>query len=192
MHRYGRVAYNIEAAAASRSVESEARDDDVASGRNSAEHLSDILLPVFGLRQKMKHRPVMPDVVSCFGKLRVEYVGGHPMHAIGSFTQTLSRDCERRRSNVENRHVAIAGVEKPVNQSGCATADVDYWTVESGRHFLDEMKRDVRFGLIPADLCWIAGVVHFFPVTLVHRQVEFCSSKDKWAFHGVSKGITLH
>jgi hypothetical protein len=173
VHGYRRVAYHIEAAAASGTFRSEARDDHVAFGSNCVSHLIDVTLPVLRLRQKMKDCAVMPDVVRPFGQLCIEYIRCYPFHSIRPVAEPLPGNRERCGSDVENSKVSISGVEKSVDESRCSAADIDYRTVVPGGDSLDEMEGNARLGLIPAHLHRVARFVHSFPVTLVHRPGEY-------------------
>ena len=174
MHRYGRVAYHIEAAAASGSFGSEARNDHVSTWLNCMQCLLDVLLAVVLICQEMKHCAVMPHHVSRARQVGVQDIRCKPVDKVCAIAEPALRDRQRCRSNVEHSHIAIASVEQPVDQSRSATADVDYRSIQPRLGSLDQLEGKMCFGLVPAYCGRRVRAVDLFPVSLVSHATRAC------------------
>ena len=66
-HRLGVIAADIEVTTTPRPVVGEARDDEVAPGRDRSPGQLDIVPSVRRIDQKVEHGPVMPDIEQNLG-----------------------------------------------------------------------------------------------------------------------------
>ena len=97
MQRFWGVPRDRQSAALQRPVFGERRDKHVPARPHRPPHLRDIGRAIGCVRQEVKHRPVVPEVVCGFGQRGVQHVVFEPLYAGRGVSQSRARLREGRR-----------------------------------------------------------------------------------------------
>jgi hypothetical protein len=151
-------------AARLRSVRREGADDNVATGPHGLRHALRIGLAARGFDEKMKRRAVVPQIIR-FRWLPGGYVGGDPRHFRGPRPEPDLGGRKRALRKVENGR-AKSLVQKGIHQPRRAAADIDYRGARFCASCPDEIKRDGRMLLKPAQLVPRPSFIDLVPVGL--------------------------
>src|SRR5262249_23787366 len=120
-------------------------------------------LPVAGIGQKMKNRPIMPEAKTTRGSkssdVRVE-----PLDCIGSRAETGAALIQSSSGEIENSQVVITVIEQEIHERGCASANVNATGVLLKPGGGDQSEGQIRATLIPADVLRAFGLVNLVPV----------------------------
>ena len=150
---------------------------------NGAGDLAHVCGSVICARQKMEHRSVVPDIVASSFQLHRRDVAGDPMHRGTIRSQSVLRNVNRCRGDVEHRHVAVTAPDKVIAYKGAdrthaalraaekmiATRPQSEARRDNLRRYLAEVHRagSGQFDTLPPDL--------FAPAGPPQRRVETVS-----------------
>ena len=143
------IAAHGQTAAALRTVGREGPDDHRPAVVHHVPHVCDVPHPVFGFRQEVKERAVVPDV-HLGNRPWTRDVSLDPSHAIGLFAQPCSRPRQGGRGNIEYRHAAQAPGDEVIHEAGIPTPDVDHSRRGGQPRSLQQVEGYRRLGLEPA------------------------------------------
>jgi hypothetical protein len=104
-----------QAAAPVGSVESERRDDDVASWGDGVVKAVYVSLPICGLGQEVEYRTVVPHI-NGWVKAMLQHVAHDPRHLACSIPESAARRMPMCRGQVEDRDIRVAPVEEVIHQ----------------------------------------------------------------------------
>ncbi len=87
--------------------------------------LSNIRSTVLACSKKMKHRTVVPHIISAVFELSIGDVGDEPIDLFCGQSQPLLGHVDSNLRNIEDGDVLIASCKEVVNEGGFAASDVD-------------------------------------------------------------------
>jgi len=128
--------------------------------------VADISNALLDRSKKMKHRSVMPNVVSAAFEPCIGEIGDEPMDLFCGQTQPLLGHVDSSLRNIEDSDVLIALCKEVINEGGFASANVNDGCRISGSRALYQSKRGFKMRTIPADRFWRLGRVDLFPMRL--------------------------
>ena len=163
--RLRRMAEDRQAAAASRSVEREGREDDMAGGLKRGPEGVDVPLLVGRRGQEVKHGPVMPERVTA-GGAKLENIAFDPGRLGGSGSESPLGGPERRGGDIEYREVGETGVQQVVDEGGGPAPDIENRGIGTETGGVDEFEGSVRNPLVPRNRGWVGGLVNLLPMIL--------------------------
>jgi hypothetical protein len=132
------------------------------------EHAS-ILLTIACFDEKMEHCAVVPEVprhlrsVACC-------VTDYPLHSARTLTETTFGYCQPTFGYVHNAERRVPCVEKTIYQPGCTSTRIDYLGGSRNTGLFNELQRQGRLCLKPADLVLSFGLVRSLPMALDVRS----------------------
>lgn len=166
------VSQHRKATAMRRTVLRKGRDDRVATSIERILERVNIGSTVSGIDEKMENGSVMPHVESS-----QRNAGGDvcldPLNLPRPGTEALLRFFERRRRDVEHRHVLVAARRERIHEMRRPAAYVDDARGIVDARKGDQIQRNCRLRLKPAPLLWQASSVHLLPMIThaVHRTL---------------------
>src|SRR5712691_3768863 len=116
--------------------------------------LSNIRSTVLARRKKVKHRTVVPHVVSSGPKLCFYDIDDEPMDLFCGQTQPLFGHVKSGLRNIEDGDVLIAPCKEVINEGGFASANVNDGCRISGGRARYQSKRGFKVRTIPTDRFW--------------------------------------
>ncbi|MDT4880525.1 hypothetical protein FQZ97_1162920 [compost metagenome] len=105
---------------------------------------------VVRIGQEMKGGPIMPYVVGAF-RLPLGHVGGDPVHLIRTRAKPRPGGFECSRREIEHGDRRHALIKQCIDQPRRAATDIDQRRRGNCRMFVDEIERNGRRTLEPAD-----------------------------------------
>jgi hypothetical protein len=161
--RGGVVAHDRQPAAPLRAVRRESPDDDMAARTHGLPEARRIGGAIRRVGEEMQRGAIVPDVVGLRRPPRGD-VGGDPLRLRAGRAEPRLRGRERVRGEVEHRDGAEPALEQGVDQPRRPAADVDDRGLGRDPGGADEIERDGRALLEPADLALALGPVDVLPV----------------------------
>src|SRR5712671_6158953 len=137
VQRFCVIPNNVEPTAFSRTLWAECADDYMTTRLHSVADLSNIHSTVLARRKKMKHRTVVPYVVSSGLELRFRDIGDEPMDLFCGQTQPLLGHVDSGLRNIEDGDVFMAPCQEVINEGRFASANVNYGCRISSSRALD-------------------------------------------------------
>src|SRR5207302_8001318 len=120
-----------------RTLWSKRADDYMTTRLDGVGDLSNISSTLLARRKKMKHRTVVPHVISSGLELCFRDIGDEPMYLFCGRTQPLFGYVDSGLRNIEDGDVLIAPCKEVINEGRFASANVNYGCRISGSRALD-------------------------------------------------------
>src|SRR5258708_31903121 len=114
------VTHDLETAACLRPLGAERRHDNVPTRPEPPAHRRNVATACLEIAQEMKHRAIVPEIVTMFGELCTGDVLNHPGRLASSRAEALLRSGDRRRRDVEHRDVRVPALQEIVHERGGA------------------------------------------------------------------------
>ena len=99
------VTHNLQATTLGRAFRSKRTHDDIPSGFHGACDLTNVKTALIRHSQKVKDRPIMPNVISPWLQLDLSYVGYDPTDSLSSFSQPSFVHVDGGLGNIQDRDV---------------------------------------------------------------------------------------
>jgi hypothetical protein len=131
------VSLHGQATARFRSVESEGRNDDMASDRDGVGETSDVPLLICGIGQEVEHRAVVPKVEHGVEAV-FEYVLLDPCDVVRSVAESTARVSGCDGGHVEDSEIRVSLTEEVIHQFRGTAADVHDCRIRSKSGGRDE------------------------------------------------------
>ena len=125
LKRFDGVAHHIESAAFGGAFRAEGGDNQVATRLDGAGNLRDVGHTLLGFRKKVKHRAVVPNVISEWCQLDFEDVTNKPAHSVCCRAQARLSNLDSGLRDIERGEVFISTKNKVINEGRCAAANIN-------------------------------------------------------------------
>ena len=166
----GVIANHVQTAALRGSFRPEGADNYVTSGLDRVGYLANICNALFGRCQKMEHCTVVPHIVSAGLQRRLRDVSDEPMDMFRGRPEPLLVRIDGSLRNIKDTDVLVSASKQVVDESGLATADVDYGRRVLWRCTLYEFKGGFKVRTVPADRVRGLLAIDILPMALcIHR-----------------------
>ncbi len=140
------------------------RDYQMSTAPQRLPNPRDIRGAILRLRQEMKHRPVVPNVVRSSGKRRLRNIGSNPFHARCLRPKPGFRRINRRLRNIQNCQLTVSTSGQIVNERRLPTPHIDHPRLAIPRIPFDERNRRFQMRTKPAHLIGGLRPIHVFPM----------------------------
>jgi len=114
--RFGVIAHHVEPAAFRRAFCAKCTDNHAAAWLHGAGNLLDVGKTVLRRRKEMENRSIMPEVVGMWLQLAFQDIADQPTHLLRSQTQSVPRNFDRSRRDVEYGEIFVPAKKQVVNQ----------------------------------------------------------------------------
>ena len=111
-----REAHDLKAAALFGTVRSERCYDNMAAWLERPPNSSYVPGPRLSIAKEMEHGTVVPEVVGCYGQLRICDVSADPLNPRRTLAKTGAGHIQGRFGQVQHRDVCVATIEKIINE----------------------------------------------------------------------------
>jgi hypothetical protein len=132
-------------------VRCECGHDNVAAWLHSAHHLGDISVTICLVGQKMENRTIVPHVKGTFWQREGCHVAFYPAHETCSRSEASAGNSQCLAGEVQNGKIFVTVGEEVINQGRGPAADIDDRCCRYGTNPADQIRRQRRVGLKPAD-----------------------------------------
>jgi len=125
MKGFGIISHDVKAAAFRRPLRAEGADNHMPACFYRQCGIPDISNPIFWLRQEVKDRAIMPDIVGMGRKNRLRDICLQPANGFRGFPEAFPRDLKSGLRNIGDRDIPVLPFKQVVNQSRCAAAYIN-------------------------------------------------------------------
>jgi hypothetical protein len=166
----GVIANNVQAAALRRPFRPEGADNYMTSGLDRVGYLANICNALFRRCQKVEHCTVVPHIVGAGLQRHLRDVSDDPIDSFQGRPQPLFVRIDGSLRNIKDADVPVSARKQVVDESGLATADVDYGRRVLGRCTFYEFKRGFKVRTVPTDRVRGLLAIDILPMALcIHR-----------------------
>jgi hypothetical protein len=168
----GVIANNVQTTALRGSFRPEGADNYMTSGLDRVGYLAHICNALFRRCQKVEHCTVVPHIVGARLQLRLRDVSDEPMDMFRGRPQPLLVRIDGSLRNIKDIDVLVSASKQVVDESGLATADVDYGRGVLGRCTFYKFKGGFKVRTVPVDRVRGLLGIDIFPVALCIHSVS--------------------
>src|SRR5581483_6338733 len=166
----GVIANHVQTAALRRPFRPEGADNYMTSGLDRAGYLANIRNALFRRCQKVEHCTVVPHMVGAGLQRRLRDVSDEPMDTFRGRPEPLLVRIDGSLRNIKDTDVPVSASKQVVDESGLATADVDYGGRVPGRCTFYECKGGFKVRTVPTDRVRGLLAIDILPMALcIHR-----------------------
>lgn len=160
------VATNREPAATHRPLGAERRKHEMTPSAQARPQIVEIAVPVRRIDHEMEHGAVVPEGVTTLKAIRAN-VDLQPLDPPGrSRTKLAASALESRGGDIGHGHVPMSALEQMGSEARGPAAEVEYRGVGGQLGPFDQLERETRLRLVPADLVGILARVDLVPMAL--------------------------